>query len=231
MKGEGSFRDQGRSIPTEREVPAGAKVLDACCGSRMFWFDRQDPRAVMGDIRREAHTLTDKSSAGGSRQLVIDPDVEMDFRAIPFADDTFHMVVFDPPHLVGNGKTGWLAKKYGKLGADWREDLRAGFAECFRVLRPNGTLIFKWNEHEIRVADVLALTPEKPLIGNRCGGRAKSHWLVFMKTAAQASDTAGGYGGEAEVTKPHTTRRVSIPGGAGSDGQAAQVPASTGRPE
>jgi len=164
-----------------------AAVLDACCGSRMFWFDRQDSRAVFGDIRREAHSLTDKSSAGGSRELIIDPDIIMDFRAIPFPDDHFHMVAFDPPHLVTNGKTGWLAKKYGKLNEDWRDDLRAGFAECFRVLKPNGTLIFKWNEHEVRVSEVLALTPHAPLFGNRCGKTAKSHWLVFMKPQVQAA--------------------------------------------
>lgn len=156
-------------------------VLDACCGSRMFWFDRDDGRAVFADIRRETHELADSSSAGGARKLVIDPDVLMDFRDMPFPTDHFHLVVFDPPHLIRNGKTGWLAKKYGKLGADWRDDIRAGFSECFRVLRPFGVLIFKWNEHEVRVSDLLALTIEKPLFGNRCGKSAKSHWIVFMK--------------------------------------------------
>lgn len=156
-------------------------ILDPCCGSRMFWFDRADDRAVFGDIRSEHHTLADKSSKSGSRELIVAPDAEMDFTALPFADNLFHLVVFDPPHLVGNGKSGWLAKKYGKLGAEWRADLRTGFVECFRVLKPNGTLIFKWNEHEISVSEVLKLTPEKPLIGNRCGKNAKSHWIVFMK--------------------------------------------------
>lgn len=146
-------------------------VLDPCCGSRMFWFDREDPRAVFGDIRSESHTLTDKSSAGGARQLKIAPDTLMDFRDMPFEDDTFHLVVFDPPHLINNGK----------LDKDWRDDIRAGFAECFRVLRPNGTLIFKWNEQEVKVSELLALTHHQPLFGNRCGKTAKSHWIVFMK--------------------------------------------------
>jgi SAM-dependent methyltransferase len=115
-----------------------AGVLDACCGSRMFWFDRGHPDAVFVDNRAERHELTDASSKGGSRSLVIDPDIVADFTALPFADDTFALVAFDPPHLVRNGKSGWLAKKYGKLGADWRDDLRRGFAECFRVLRPEG---------------------------------------------------------------------------------------------
>lgn len=159
-------------------------ILDPCCGSRMFWFDRADDRAVFGDIRREQHSLVDVSSTGGARELIINPDLQMDFRALPFGDDQFHLVVFDPPHLIKNGKSGLLAKKYGKLGDDWRDDIRAGFAECFRVLRPNGTLIFKWNEHEVPVSHLLALTPEKPLFGNRCGKTAKSHWIVFMKREA-----------------------------------------------
>ena len=31
-------------------------VLDACCGSRMFWFDRKDQRATFVDKRRERRT-------------------------------------------------------------------------------------------------------------------------------------------------------------------------------
>lgn len=156
-------------------------VLDACCGSRMFWFNRKDDRAVFGDQRRETHQLKDKSSKGGFRELVIDPDVLMDFRDMPFPAGTFSLVVFDPPHLISCGPKSWLGKKYGKLGADWRDDLRAGFSECFRVLKPEGTLIFKWNEDQIRVSEILKLTEAEPLFGNRCGKAAKSHWLVFMK--------------------------------------------------
>ena len=69
-----------------------AKVLDPCCGSRMFHFDRQNPNVVFGDIRSESHVLCD------GRSLDIAPDIEMDFRAMPFEDESFHAVVFDPPH-------------------------------------------------------------------------------------------------------------------------------------
>lgn len=153
----------------------------------MFWFDRNNPNAVFCDRRRERHKLKDRSSAGGSRTLIIDPDIQADFAALPFPDNSFSLVVFDPPHLIRNGNKSWLAKKYGKLGADWREDLKAGFKEGFRTLKPDGTLIFKWNEHEIPVSQVLALTPQKPLIGNRCGKTSKSHWIVFMKPSCQTT--------------------------------------------
>lgn len=156
-------------------------VLDACCGSKMFWFDRSNPDVVFVDKRRETHELPDISSKGGSRTLIVDPDIQADFTALPFRDATFAHVVFDPPHLTGAGKKGWLAKKYGVLEADWRDDLRAGFAECFRVLKPGGTLVFKWNEERISVAEVLALTTVKPLYGNRGGRTSKTHWIVFLK--------------------------------------------------
>lgn len=166
------------STPTEL---LDRPVLDACCGSRMFWFDRQDTRALCVDKRRETHTLTDASSKGGSRTLTVDPDLVADFTDLPFESESFALVIFDPPHLINNGKSGWLAKKYGKLEGDWKDDLRKGFAECFRVLKPEGTLIFKWNETDIPVSEILALTTERPLIGNRCGKRSQSHWMVFLK--------------------------------------------------
>ena len=71
--------------------------------------------------------------------------------------------LFRPPHLIKVGQESWLAKKYGQLDKlTWREDLKAGFSECFRILKTNGTLIFKWNETDIPVKDILLLTEYKP---------------------------------------------------------------------
>lgn len=156
-------------------------VLDACCGSRMFWFDKKNPSVIYVDKRREEHILKDSSVKGGERTLIIDPDLTADFTDLPFRDESFYMVVFDPPHLKNAGESGWQAKKYGRLDGAWKEDIQVGFAECFRVLRPGGTLIFKWNELQIPVSQILALTSERPLIGQRSGKAAKTHWIVFMK--------------------------------------------------
>lgn len=167
-----------------REDVVTPSVLDVCCGSRMFWFDRKDARAIFVDKRWERHELADSSSKGGSRTLAVEPGTVADFTALPFRDESFAMVVFDPPHLVKNGATGWQAKKYGKLPIDWHDLIRRGIEESFRVLKPEGTLIFKWNEHDIPVSQVLACTMRRPLVGNRCGKTSKSHWLVFMKERA-----------------------------------------------
>ena len=56
-----------------------------------------------------------------------------------------------------------------------------GFAECMRVLKPNGTLIFKWNESEIKASEVLSVIPFKPLFGHTTGRQSKTIWMCFMK--------------------------------------------------
>lgn len=148
----------------------------------MFYFDKEDDRVTFGDIRNESHVLCD------GRALDIHPDVEMDFRALPFDDDSYSVVIFDPPHLERIGENAWMGKKYGRLDkATWREDLALGFAECFRVLAPNGVLIFKWNETQIPVREILALTPERPLIGHRSGKTARTHWVTFIKPQPAAA--------------------------------------------
>lgn len=149
------------------------KILDACCGSKMFWFDKKNEDTIFIDNRTLEDTLCD------GRRLIIKPDIVTDFRDMPFDDNTFYLVVFDPPHLKQAGKNSWLAKKYGTLDKQtWPQDIRQGFNECMRVLKPNGTLIFKWNEEQIKLKDILKVIEYKPLFGNK---RAKTHWLVFIK--------------------------------------------------
>lgn len=150
-----------------------SRILDVCCGSRMFWFDKNNPNVTYMDIREFEDILCD------GRKLSVKPDIIGDFKNIPFNDNEFDLVVFDPPHLIKAGESSWLVKKYGKLNIDtWEKDLSKGFDECMRVLRINGTLIFKWNEEQIKLKDVLSCFSKKPLFGNK---RAKTHWLVFMK--------------------------------------------------
>ncbi|MBO7521532.1 MAG: class I SAM-dependent methyltransferase [Opitutales bacterium] len=148
------------------------EILDVCCGGRMWWHDKEDARAVYMDRRELECTLCD------GRAFRVAPDVVGDFRKIPFPDASFAMVLFDPPHLKTVGKNAWFAKKYGILGDNWREDLRAGFAECFRVLKTGGTLIFKWSEVQVRLSEILKLTPVKPVVMHK---KQKTHFIIFLK--------------------------------------------------
>lgn len=154
------------------------RIIDVCCGSKMFWFDKENQDVLFIDKRSETLTAKDRDKI---RVIDIKPDIIADFTDLPFEDSSFYMVVFDPPHLKTLGETSWLAKKYGKLPNNWKEVITKGFDECMRVLKPNGTLIFKWNESEIKVSDVLSLINYKPLFGHTTGRQSKTMWMAFMK--------------------------------------------------
>lgn len=148
------------------------RILDACCGSRMFYFDRQHPDVIYADNREVETTLCD------GRTLLVKPDVQMDFRDMPYPDNSFKVVVFDPPHLINAGTGSWLSQKYGVLPKDWAIYIKQGFDECMRVLEPDGLLVFKWNEDQIKLSSVLKAFDRKPLLGDQ---RGKTRWLIFIK--------------------------------------------------
>lgn len=171
----------------------GVTILDACCGGKMFYFDKNDSRVLFQDIREVETTLCD------GRPFEVKPDVVGDFRNMQYEDESFNLVVFDPPHLLRNvakskfadiygslnpksKPAGWQHIKYGALGqTDWQDTLAMGFKECFRVLRKGGFLIFKWNETDIPLSKILKLTDVKPILGHKSGKRGNTHWILFMK--------------------------------------------------
>lgn len=158
------------------------KILDVTCGSRAMWFDKNHPMALYCDKRREELSRIWKSGDKNSeRRCVVDPDVVCDFTDLPFEDNYFSLVVFDPPHLIKANETAWLVKKYGKLDSNWPKMLHDGFHECMRVLKPDGVLIFKWSEYDIPAADVWKAIGEKPLFGHHSGKKSNTFWACFMK--------------------------------------------------
>lgn len=167
--------DAMSTVKPLRAAHGGLCILDATCGARSMWFNPVDERVVFMDSRQEERVLCD------GRKLVVAPDVMGDFQALPFSDGQFTLVVFDPPHLERLGAQSYMYAKYGALLPGWREHLKAGFSEVFRVLRPGGVLVFKWNEYQISLADVIALAPCRPLFGHRSGKRSQTHWVIFMK--------------------------------------------------
>lgn len=158
-------------------------VLDPASGGRMFWINKQDPRVLFGDIRDESWELCD------GRQFDVHPDLEMDYRDLPFKDGIFRLVVLDPPHMNHVGEKSYMARKYGALNPEtWREDMTQAFAECFRVLMPFGVLIFKWNETQIPLRQILECTTQVPLFGNKQPKQTGTHWIAWMKEGAEGDD-------------------------------------------
>lgn len=154
-------------------------ILDPCCWSKMFWFQKDHPNVVYGDIRSETHILCD------GRTLTIQPDEIMDFRDIQYPDRSFKLIVFDPPHMKTLGKNSWMAKKYGVLWSDRKDDIKRWFDECWRVLDDYGTMIFKWSESEVPLKELLSLFHKQPLFGHTTGRNGKTIWVCFMKIPTQ----------------------------------------------
>lgn len=158
-------------------------ILDACCGGRMFWFNKKHPNTTYIDIRRDGKGVFKSRS-----NFEVQPDIKMDFRDLKFPDKSFKLVVWDPPHMKTLSETSQFRKKFGSLNAiTWQKDLTTGFNECWRVLEDYGVLIFKWNEEEIKLKEVLENFSKEPLFGHTTGSKNKTHWLCFMKISKDSN--------------------------------------------
>ena len=62
-------------------------ILDACCGSRMFWFNKKHPNTLYVDNRKE--TLKQSGKRG---EINVNPDFIMDFRDLKFKDNSFKLI-------------------------------------------------------------------------------------------------------------------------------------------
>ena len=118
-------------------------ILDVTCGDRTIWFQKNEPHTIYCDKRREEWegdfgNAIRNDGRKKHRHLVINPDVQCDFTQLPFADGSFNLVVFDPPHITNLGENSWMRKSYGTLIGDWKPMIRKGFDVCMRVLREGG---------------------------------------------------------------------------------------------
>jgi len=159
-------------------------ILDACCGSRMFWWNKQQPNTIFIDNnpRKAGHNKSRPNQE-------CSPDIVMDNRKMDFPDKSFKLVVFDPPHLIGNinnqDKCNMISC-YGCLNAEtWQDDIKRGFNECWRVLEDYGILIFKWNDASKKRAEILRIIGKEPLFGHPNGSKIPTHWFCFMKIPEQ----------------------------------------------
>ena len=94
-------------------------ILDACCGGRMFWFNKRHPNTIYMDIR-----VHEKRENKYRPNFTVKPDIIADFRKMPFKDNSFKLVVFDPPHAFNGNKGSVIGDYYGKLSKEnWKQDI------------------------------------------------------------------------------------------------------------
>ncbi len=172
-----------------------AQVLDATSSFRRMWLNKDNPQTVYMDVRSNSKLMNDwkecmkqkqRDTPIGFSKLTL----QADFSHLPFKDNTFPHINFDPPQLIRLGKTSIYYKQYGALEADsWRLTLKQAAKELWRVLAVNGTLNVKWSDRDISDEDVLRLFPVEPLYGQigTHGTSSKTSWFSFVKFSSSDS--------------------------------------------
>ena len=79
-----------RSVSESMIMETEKLILDACCGSRMFWFDKQNPNVLFVDKRSETVTAKDRDKV---RTIEVKPDIVADFTNLPFEDNSFDSII------------------------------------------------------------------------------------------------------------------------------------------
>ena len=149
------------------------RILDLSAGSRAIWFDKQCSLATFVDIRPETN-----------------PTFVADSRNLPSEVGTgYDLVVFDPPH-VNFGANAAMSKTYGyHTTGEIREIIALSAREAHRVTKENALMAFKWNDHDQKLKNILALMSEwwEPLFGHKVASRTKhsssTTWVLLRRIA------------------------------------------------
>ena len=118
----------------------------------------------------------------------VSPAVVADTAALPFMENAFDLVVWDPPHVV-NGPESRMAEYYGAQRAeDIRRMIKGTAVELYRVTTEDAVLALKWNDHDVKLERILKLMEGwDPLFGQRVASRMKhrssTYWVMLKKRA------------------------------------------------
>jgi len=159
-------------------------ILDATCGARSMWFQKNDKETVYLDKRKgvfEYETSPNSKLPQRIFRARIFPTIKGDNRMLPFKNEVFDMILFDPPHQIGH-KTGIYYTLYDELNPlSWTTDMIKTSKELFRVLKKGGFLILKWAELQKDLKTVLSFFPIQPLFGTNTSYKNRTWWIVFRK--------------------------------------------------
>jgi len=168
-------------------------ILDATCGNRVMWKEKQVHHVVYMDKEKE---------------LRIKPTIVADLRKAPFRDKSFQAIFFDPPYYWGSDNLWYLipdAKTYYEKFGEKRQAPRYYGVDKFasrsslisaiyytlkefhRVLQPNGLLWLKWCEVKISLDKIFCLFLNftemlRLVIGDplQTHSDCQTYWICFL---------------------------------------------------
>lgn len=163
-------------------------VLDATAGNRLMWPCKNPPLTVFMDKEMELHRP---------------PDIFAVWQYLPFRDNIFELIFFDPPNLITRGIFNpWYAdpKSAGGASGSWygfftskihlTTSIVGAAKEFYRVGR---RLCVKWFEDRVTVWQLLPLLRPwvevarfnpKPRMGRRSWRHtsSKTFWIILTRS-------------------------------------------------
>jgi len=134
------------------------KILDVTVGAEKLyhrWHEKLGSDFVGIDSRRGDFSVPKTGNSWAAIRIVIEPTVQADLCFLPFKNEVFSVIIFDPPHLDVS-LDSWLGKKWGGWTQHQTiETVRAANKEFQRVLRKDGVLILKVLPREFRLYEAL----------------------------------------------------------------------------
>ena len=144
--------------------PDASTALDTTYGHGAFWDGSAHVEVTGSDIE-----------PGRS------PHGTADFRNLPYDDEAFDVVVFDPPHLADGGEDSIMAQRYGTYGGDELEDaVTRGAREAWRVARLGVV---------VKVTDAVHGQQYVPM-SDWVRGSLGDHWMVPYEVVHQVRERA-----------------------------------------
>ena len=95
------------------------------------------------------------------------PNILASFCALPFVNESFNKILFDPPFIPWRGPPSFV-RDFGYFPnvASMRKNLFQAWTEINRVCKPNGVVLFKWCNTGKSLNWVLNLRPDSLKIQN-----------------------------------------------------------------
>jgi len=121
------------------------------------------------------------------------PDVVGVWEFLPFRDDVFECVIFDPPHKHGRttGRGLWAtptSSSYYGIDIPRIKFLSGVYRGTREFLRVSKRLCFKWNDIEMSVSRVLSLFPKewkevyRRVIDKGLKTKTLTFWITFVRS-------------------------------------------------